>query len=179
MFVFLKKIQFVAMRLLPYLFFVVVLSACNYGTEMQTINAANKFSLSIPPWLEEEKGLKEGAEFQYANRFRNFYVVGETLKSTDSTTAAKLIKSFVQHLRDTAVMKDALLTDSAAFSTNGANGVRAEVFGKMDGESIYFSEVVVQGKNGFYHISVWTRSEERKLRFKNDITAILESFKEI
>lgn len=157
-----------------------VISSCKYSGKYETIAAANKFSLTIPSWLKEDKNLKPGAEFQYANRFRNFYVVAESIGTPDSAQSVALaLDSYVTHLRDTAIMKEALLTDSVAVLVNGLPGLRAEVFGKMDGETIYFSEVVIEGKKQRYHLSIWTRSEERKLRFKEDINAIVASFREL
>ena len=70
-----------------------------------------------------------------------------------------------------------LVTDSTHVEINGLQGVRTEVLGKLDGENIYFSEVLLDGKTKYYHLSVWVRNEERKLRFKEDINKIIGSFK--
>ena len=164
--------------LLPLFFigaFILGISSCKYSNEYETINVKNKFSLTVPDWTKEEDKLAPNAPFQYANRFRNFYSVAFVAEKD------KPFQLYVQTNLDSlkAYLKNPLLSDSAAVQPNGANGVRAEVFGKMNNENIYFSEEFINGKNSYYHISVWTRGEERKLHFKEDINRILNSFKEI
>lgn len=154
--------------------------SCNYSEQPVTVNAGNRFSLTIPSWLEEDKKLKAGAEFQYANRFRNFYVIGEVIQGAQPGSDIKpYLDGYLKLLTDTAVMKNAQVSDSTLISVGNARGVRVEVFGKMSDESIYFSEVVLNGSRGLYHLSLWTRSEERKLHFKGQIDSILYSFREI
>lgn len=153
---------------------VLVLGACKYSGEYQTVNANNKFSLSLPSWMKEAKDLKPGADLQYANRFRNFYAIGETVQGTDLHS---LMQANIATLRKS--MPDAVVSDSLEISAGDVKGVRAEVFGKMSKENIYFSEVLFTGKKATYHLSVWTRSESRKLHFKEDINKIIASFKEI
>ena len=70
------------------------------------------------------------------------------------------------------------MSDSTEVTIGGLKGTRVEIFGKMSDEPIYFSEVVLEGKNRFYHLSIWTRTADRKLKFKDDIDHILNSFKE-
>ena len=57
-----------------FLFVAVLLlvSSCKYSDQYQTVNAANKFSVAVPSWMKEDKELKPGADFQYANHYRNF-----------------------------------------------------------------------------------------------------------
>ncbi len=154
--------------------------SCNYSEQPVTVNADNRFSLTVPSWLEEDKKLKEGAEFQYANRFRNFYAIGEVIKDAKPGSDLKPhLDGYLKLLTDTAVMKGALVSDSTAINIGNARGVRVEVFGKMSDENIYFSEVVLSGSKGLYHLSLWTRSEERKLHFKGQIDSIIYSFREI
>lgn len=158
----------------------ITISGCNYSEQPVAVNAANKFTLTLPSWLEEDTKLKEGAELQYANRFRNFYVMGEVIKNAAPGSDIKPhLDSYLSLLTDTAVMKNALVSDSMAIAVGNAKGVRVEVFGKMSDESIYFSEVVLSGNKGLYHLSLWTRSEERKLHFKGQIDSIIYSFREL
>ena len=60
---------------------------------------------------------------------------------------------------------------------NGLKGVRTELFGKMEGENIYYSHLLLADKNEVIHICLWTRTEERKLKYKDDIEKILGSVK--
>lgn len=156
---------------------VVVLSSCNYSNSYELVNANNKFSLSVPSWMKEEKGLKEGADFQYANRFRNFYAVGEVVNPGGKTTA-QVMTDNLTILRK--ALDKPMVSDSSDITTaSGVKGTRVEISGKMTGEDIYFSEVLYQGNHGLYHVSIWTRSSNRKLHFKEDTSKIIASFKEI
>lgn len=128
----------------------------------------------MPAWMSEAKGLKDGADLQYANRFRNMYVIGETIGNGD---LKQQMQNNITILRKS--MPDARVSDSLNVTAGNLNGIRAEVFGKMSGENIYFSEVLFTGAKNTYHLSIWTRSESRKLHFKEDINKIIASFKEI
>lgn len=153
-------------------------SSCKYSTEYQQVNAGNKFSVTVPSWMKQQDNLAQGAQFQYANRFRNFYAIGF---ATDKAPAKATLAEFLRTNTDTlkAHLTRPIVTDSVAVTIGGMPGARLEVLGKMDGEDIYFSEVFLEGRSRYYHLSVWTRNAERKLKFKEDINHILNSVKEI
>lgn len=153
-------------------------SSCKYSNQYQAINAANKFSISVPSWMKEDKSLKEGADFQYANHFRNFYAIGEAIPKVElKRTSAELMHDNLNILRK--AMTGAQVSDSTEVNAGDLKGTRVEIFGKMNNENIYFSEVIFEGQKNIYHLSIWTRSEDRKLHFKEDINKIIGSFKEI
>ena len=163
-----------------FLFVAVLLlvSSCKYSDQYQTVNAANKFSVAVPSWMKEDKELKPGADFQYANHYRNFYSIGEVYaKQGLSKTTAELMSDNLNILRKS--LKDAVVTDSVEINAGNLKGTRVEIYGKMSNENIYFSEVLYEGEKNVYHLSIWTRSEDRKLHFKDDIERILISVKEI
>lgn len=150
-----------------------ILPGCKYNTEWHTVKAGNDFTLSLPPWLDEADNLKQGAALQYSSRYRNFYVIGEAASGTKPAT--DVVREHITRLKKS--MTNPLVTDSTTISVDGLSGSRVEVFGKMTDENIYFSEMLLEGKGKHYHISVWTRGEDRKLRYKEDINKILTSFK--
>ena len=159
--------------------FLMAFSSCKYSKDYEVINANNKFSISVPSWMKEQEDLKPGADFQYANRFRNIYAIGEKLDAvTSGQGRSQVMANNLNVLRKS--LKNALVTDSIDIKANEEiKGTRVEMYGKMSGENIYFTEVLFEGKKGLYHISVWTRSEDRKLHFKQDINNIVASFKEL
>lgn len=150
--------------------------SCKYPTEYQLVNAGNQFTLAVPPWMKEDNSLKQGAVFQYANHFRNFYAIGETL-STGDKTHEQIVQENLAVLRKS--MPNAVVSDSTDITAGTVKGTRVEIFGKMTGENIYFSEILYYGNKNIYHISIWTRGENRKLHFKEDIDKIVASFREI
>ena len=153
-----------------------LLAACKYSKEYKLVKAGDKFTLMVPPWTKEDLKLKPGAEFQYANRFRNFYSIGETEAKDSTKTVASVMATNIGVLSKSMVKP--VISDSTEVTIGGLKGTRIEIFGKMSDEPIYFSEVVLEGKNRFYHLSIWTRTADRKLKFKDDIDRILNSFKE-
>ena len=153
-------------------------SSCKYKNEYHAINANNQFSISVPSWLEEQKDLKAGAPFQYANRFRNFYAIAEILPKADSASSVSSKMNFNLNVLRKAMINP-VVTDSLEINAVDIKGTRVEIYGKMSNENIYFSEVIYEGTKNNYHLSIWTRSESRKLHFKEDITKMIESFKEI
>ncbi len=155
-----------------------IVSSCKYNNEYQTVNANNEFIISVPSWMKAEETLAPGAPFQYANRFRNFYTVGFVSKKDTSKVPFDMYWNNSLLALKKSLTKP-LVTDSLSITVNGIAGVRAEVLGKMDGENIYFSEVMLDSKTKVYHLSVWVRGEERKLHFKEDINKIISSFKEM
>jgi hypothetical protein len=157
-------------------FVALTFSACKYSKEYKLVKAGDKFTMMVPPWVKEETTLKPGAEFQYANRFRNFYAIGETLERDSTRGLAAVVGSNLAVLSKS--MAKPVMTDSTDVTIGGLKGVRVEIFGNMSNEAIYFSEVVLEGKTRFYHLSIWTRTADRKLKFKDDIDHILNSFKE-
>ena len=76
-----------------------VFSSCSYSDKYELVNANNKFSISIPSWMKEDKTLKQGADFQYANRFRNFYAIGETVDNSAGKANADIISTNLATLR--------------------------------------------------------------------------------
>lgn len=162
---------------LSFLCFGVVLNSCKYSNEYETVNAGNQFSVEVPSWMKQEE-LAPGAVFEYANRYRNLYAVGFSInKDTMKTTSETYWNNTLASLKST--LTQPVVTDSLAIEVNGMKGVRAEIMGFMDEEKIHFSEVLLEGKTKLYHISVWVRNDERKLRFKEDINRIIASIKEL
>jgi hypothetical protein len=160
---------------LPVLFVMVTLSSCHYSNEYKVVKAGNEFSMSVPPWMKEDKELKPGALFQYASHYRNFYAIGTAETRDTMKTIGEVMTANLKVLRN--AMSNAVISDSSDVMIDSLKGIRSEIFGKMNNENIYFSEVVLESPTKLYHLSVWTRGEDRKLRYKDDINKILNSFK--
>ena len=151
------------------------LFSCKYNEGYEAVNVENKFSISVPNWMKKVDDLKPGAGFQYANRYRNFYAIGTV--DTKQKPVAEVMNDNLNILRKS--LKGPVISDSTNVTLGGLEGLRVEIYGKMDDENIYFSEVVLEGPAAVYHLSVWTRGEDRKLHLKETINYILNSFKTI
>ena len=150
-----------------------ILPSCKYSYKDELINVNNDFSVSVPDYLSKCDDLKPGAEFQYCNRYRNTYAV---------IFSDKKEKGFATYYAEqTYIIKKSLdnpmVNDSTAIEIAGAKGVHTELAGKMQGEMIYYSVLTLEAKNKYYQYCIWTRGEDRKLRYGKDIDKMLMSFK--
>ena len=133
----------------------------------------NEFTMTVPDYLSEADNLKPDAAFQYSNRFRNMYVV---------VFSDKKDKDFATYYNEQIgvikkVMEKPMVNDSVVVNIPGAKGVHTEIAGKMQGEMIYYSVLTLETKDKFYQDCVWTRGEDRKLKYGKDIERILLSFR--
>lgn len=156
---------------------IVGLQACKYSDKWEQVITNNTFSIEVPSWMEKTTEIHPSAVFQYRNKFRNFYAIAEPKAKGDSTAFSNMLHASLDTLKGS--LQKPIVTDSLLITVNGITGVRVEVMGELQEEVIYFSEVFLQGNKSNYHLSVWTRGEDRKLRYKDDINKLINSFKEL
>ena len=75
------------------------------------------------------------------------------------------------------VLDKPMVNDSLPVEIAGAKGIHTEIAGKMQGEMVYYSVLTLETKDKFYQDCIWTRGEDRKLKYGKDIERILLSFK--
>lgn len=151
-------------------------SACNYSAENREIIARNQFSLQIPGFLEETDELKPGAPLQVRNKFRNLYLVAFS-EDKSSGSDQQFYENGIRVLK--GALKNPQISDTAHLQINGHQCIRTAMFGKMQGENIFYLHLAVFGGKQRYEVCTWTRSEERWLRFRPDMEKILASFREL
>lgn len=150
--------------------------SCSYNNEPKVVNVNNDFTITVPAFMKEDDEVKPGAPFQYANRFRNIYATAFFEEKS------KVNKPFSEYYAlQTKIIKNVLegasVTDSTAVEVSGVKGIHTEIFGKMQGENIYYSHLLLETNDRYYQVCVWTRNEERKLKYAKDIESLLFSFK--
>jgi len=150
-----------------------ILNSCKYKYKDELVTVGNQFSMTVPDYLSKDETLKPGAEFQYCNRFRNTYVV------VFSTPKDRPFEKF--YTEQLSIIKKAvdkpLVTDSDVVTLGGAKGVHTEIAGSMSGEMIYYSTLTLETGDKYYQNCIWTRGEDRKLKYGKDLQKILFSFK--
>ena len=152
---------------------VLTFASCKYSYKSETINVNNQFTMSVPDYLKKCDDLKPGAEFQYKNRYRSTYAL---------VFSDKKDKSFPEYYTEqiTALKKAVdkpMVNDSVIINIPGATGVHTELAGKMQGEMIYYSVLTLETKDKYYQSCIWTRGEDRKLKYGKEIESMLLSFK--
>jgi hypothetical protein len=163
--------------LAPFLLFFILLQSCSYKDTISTVSVDNDFSMEVPSYLKVDDEVKPGAPFGYTNRFRNIY---STVFFEEKGKVADT--SFQQYYnRQIKVLKSALIkpgvSDSTFVNVGGASGIHTELSGVMQTENIYYSHLLLETPNRYYQVCVWTRGEDRKLKYGKDIENILFSFK--
>ncbi len=149
------------------------LYSCKYSYKDETINVKNEFTMTVPDYLSKAENLKEGAPFQYSNRYRNTYVVVfSDPKNKDFNTYYNEQINIIKR-----ALNKPMVNDSEAVTLPGAKGIHTEIAGKMNDEMIYYSVLTLETKDKFYQDCIWTRGEDRKLKYGKDIEKILYSFK--
>ncbi|MBX2902503.1 MAG: hypothetical protein KF872_03020 [Chitinophagales bacterium] len=151
-------------------------SSCSYSDTWEVVNVNNEFSADIPSWMDKTDELKDGAPLQYRNRFRNVYFL--VIKDKQDSLPAFPVYA----AQNISVLKRAvehpIVSDSATAELGGLVGVHAEVMGNMGEEKIFYTHYSLQGKNGYnYQVCIWTRGEERKLRYNEEMHRMIQSFK--
>ena len=128
--------------------------------------------MTLPDYLSKCDDLRPGAEFQYCNRYRNTYViVFSDKKDKDFQTYYNEQLNVIKKVLDKPMVNDSL-----AITLPGAKGIHTELAGKMQGEMIYYSILTLETKDKYYQDCIWTRGEDRKLKYGKDLEKILLSF---
>lgn len=154
--------------------FLWIFTSCNSDYEKPVILNQKNFKITLPGFLKSDE-LAEDAKVEYANRYRNFYVVvfEHNKKEALDTLIAKTDKRIEMQM-------DSMYKQIQIDSFGGKKIYLAQIDGKYPNEKerIYFTHKIIEGKKMNYEITIWTRGIDRKLKYKEVITDILDSFKE-
>jgi len=165
--------------LVAFAFIVFTFSSCKYKEQWEQVNVSNEFTMEVPSWMEKTSELKEGAMFQYRNRFRSVYaIVVKEKADTLPQDFGAYVSANIAVLKN--VLTNPVVSDSAVVELDKLSGIRAEVFGNMGEEKIFYTHYTLKGNKGYnYQICAWTRGEDRKLKYNSDINRIISSFKQL
>jgi hypothetical protein len=147
--------------------------SCSYPNQWKTVPAGPAFFLKIPDWMKQAEDLKSDAWVQYANPFRNVYVVVFARQSPDSLE--------VYQRGATDILRKALdqprTADFRRIQLAGLDGIREDIFGLMQKEPVYYSHITLDAGGQFIELCSWTRGEDRKLKYQPVMDSILLSFR--
>jgi len=154
-------------------------SSCKYKEKWEQVNVNNEFTMEVPSWMEKTSDLKEGAMFQYRNRFRSVYaIVVKEKADTLPQDFGAYVSANISVLKN--VLTNPVVSDSSVVALDNLSGIRAEVYGRMGEEKIFYTHYTLKGSKGYnYQICAWTRGEDRKLKYTSDINRIIASFKQL
>jgi len=151
------------------IFYFFCISSCQDYSKSIVIQDKN-FELTLPGFVKEED-LAEDAVLEYANRFRNFYIVVMELKDTTSKdslwnqTTQRIAKGLIGTKVDTI--------------HSAPNQIITTIVGKFkdEKESLYYTQKLIYIPGNSYLITLWTRGQERYKKYEGEIGSIISSFK--
>ena len=156
-----------------FVFMVLVSVGCRYD-ETPLHVSSKSFTLTLPFFVKQDQ-LAQDATIQYANRFRNFYIVGfEKNKKSSLDSFNKVVI-----LRICSSM-DTVLIDSQRMTVHGLPCIKTSLNGVYPKEKnrIYYKNISIEGKNHFYNVSIWTRGIDRIIKYNTVMDSVLFSFNE-
>lgn len=145
-----------------------MISSCqNYDKPISIKNG--NFEIVLPGFVQEEE-LAEDAALEYANRFRNFYVVAFILKDTLSQDSL---------WTQTTTRISSSLLNPKVDSMHQTNHILTKITGnfKDEKEPLYYSQKLIYRKGNSLLLTIWTRGKEREKKYEVEVERILSSFK--
>ncbi len=178
-------------KIIPLLIVVLFFGSCNqFNNEPKVITVDNKYTLTVPSYLSENKSLNEEASLQYANLFKELYVIViDEVKSdfnlaltenllTDSYSPD--VDGYANLLLDNFALSIEDFSASSIDKTtiNSMNARIATIEGSVDGIDVFYTLAAVEGKNNFYQLLTWTLGDKKE-DYKNKMQGIVRSIQEI
>lgn len=159
----------------------VVLVSCKKSenkteSEYKTITVKDKFTIELPEFLSETKGLNDDASLQYQNIFKKLFVVvidEPKIEGLDLDALASVGKGGLESALQESVfspVKDTLIS-----------GMKAKLLtlsGKISGEKIYYELAYLESDRNLYQILTWT-TFKKKEKYRKEMKTMLTSLKEI
>lgn len=129
----------------------------------------NHFQLTLPGFVKEEE-LAEDAILEYANRYRNFYVVAFILKDTVNADSLWYL---------TSNRISSILLNPKIDSSHESGYILSNISGnfKDEKEPLFYTQKLIYRRGNSLLLTIWTRGSERKKRYEDEMWKILNSFK--
>jgi len=159
--------------------------SCDEGT--QTINIDGRYRIDLPSFLTEDKELHDDATLEYANTFREFYIIileesKENVHNSFEENELEYttdLKGYTDLLVDNMKQSSSITTASALKPTkiNGLDAIVTDASGVVDKIPVYWQLGFVEGKDTYYQTVVWTL-EDKKEDNQEKMAQIISTFKE-
>jgi hypothetical protein len=143
-------------------------SGCRDQTKPIQIQKEN-MSLTLPGYLSEDE-LSEDAIVEYANRFRNFYLVVIPLSNELSEDSA--------WRQSSSRITNSLMDFKIDTTRDQENNKLSKITGHFKDEKdpiYYFQKLLVKGQRTLV-LTIWIRGEQRFQKYRDDIEGITNSF---
>jgi hypothetical protein len=169
-----------------FLFSVAILSlvaSCKNETTFKEVKVNDRYSISIPEYLQPCVDLHKDASFQYQNADKDIYAIviderKKTMANHDLDYDIDLYFKSIAAEPFLETIKEGKVSTPTAQNINGNKALVGEITGKIDQTPIYYKLGVVETSSSFYQIITWTR-QDNKEQMESDMTHMIDSFKEL
>jgi hypothetical protein len=170
--------RFLALLIIP-----VVLYGCTHETVFKEVKVNNRYSISIPDYLQPCADLHKDASLQYQNVDKDIYaiVIDEkkaTMQDYSLDYDIDLYFNSIASQPFLETIKDGKVSPPGRQNIDGHKALIAEITGKIDQNDVYYRLCVIESDYEFYQILIWTRAQNKD-KYLPDMTRMIESFKEL
>jgi hypothetical protein len=162
---------------------VFIFSSCSNETAFKEVKVNDRYSISIPEYLQPCVDLHKDASFQYQNTDKDIYaiVIDERKKTMAKYDLDYDIDLYFKNIASQPFLetiKNGKVTTPVRETINGNSALVSEITGNVDGIDAYYKMGVIETPYAFYQILTWTRADNKD-KYENDMKRMIESFKEL
>jgi hypothetical protein len=158
-------------------------ASCKRETVFTEVKVNNRYSLSIPDYLQACTDLHKDASMQYQNVEKDIYVmvIDEKKKTMQDYNLDYDIDTYFNNIASQGFaenIKDGQVSIPGRQTISGNKALIAEVTGKIEENEVYYKLALIETPYEFYQILAWTRAQNKE-KLEGDIVKMIESFKEL
>ncbi len=158
-------------------------ASCKHETVFTEVKVNNRYSMSIPDYLQTCTDLHKDASMQYQNVEKDIYamVIDEKKKTMQDYSLDYDIDTYFNNIASQGFadnIKDGKVSIPGRQEINGHKALIAEVTGKIENNEVYYKLGLIETPYEFYQILVWTRASNKE-NLEPDIIKMVESFQEL
>jgi hypothetical protein len=162
---------------------VFIFSSCSNENAFKEVKVNDRYSISIPEYLQPCVDLHKDASFQYQNTDKDIYaiVIDERKKTMAKYDLDYDIDLYFKNIASQPFLetiKNGKVTTPVRETINGNSALVSEITGNVDGIDAYYKMGVIETPYAFYQILTWTRADNKD-KYENDMKRMIESFKEL
>ncbi len=157
--------------------------SCSREAVFSDVKINNRYTVSIPDYLQPCSDLHKEASLQYQNIEKDVYAIvidekKKTMVNYDLNFNVDLYFNNIAKQGFIETIKNGKISIPGRETINGNKALIAEVTGMVDQTEVFYKLAVIETPFTFYQILVWTRAEN-KTKYEPDMMKIIESFKEM
>ena len=160
---------------------ILAITSCNTETVFKEVKVNDRYSISVPEYLQPCVDLHKDASFQYQNNEKDMYAIviderKKTMAKYDlDYDIALYYKVATQPFSEA---KNGIVGVPVKEKIDGHDALVSEIKGNLEGIDVYYNIGVIETPFAFYQILTWTRADNKD-KYEGDMTRMIESFKEL